>query len=167
MSHAVILRRTRSLGSLAFVASFVIALALGLSSCTVRMIADYDAFTVEKTTQLQEQCESLCVALEEAAATPDLADDLYPAQAEAYDAIEVSLRLLESRVDIVKKNEITKEQVGELRKSFEAIRRTHRERSEANPPKGLSAMTVKTLRESLMLQFRSILVLQEALKRGN
>lgn len=167
MSQAMILRRSRNLGSIGFIAAFVLSLTLGLASCTVRMIADYDEFTVDRTVQLQEQCESLCVALEEADATPDESDGLYAAHAEAYDAIEVSLRMLESRVAIVEKNEITQDQVGLLRASFEAIRKTHQERSAGTPPKGLSATTVRALREPLMTQFNSILVLQEALKRGS
>lgn len=167
MSHAMILRRSRNSGSVGFIAALVLSLTLGLASCTVRMIADYDEFTVDRTVQLQEQCESLCVALEEADATPDESDGLYAAHAEAYDAIEVSLRLLESRASIVEKNEITVEQVGLLRASFEAIRKTHKDRSAGTPPKGLSATTVITLREPLMSQIRSILVLQEALKRDS
>ena len=167
MSHAIILRRSRNLGSIGFIAALLVSLTLGLASCTVRMIADHDEFTVERTIQLQEQCESLCVALEEADATPDESDGLYAAHAKAYDAIEVSLRMLESRASIVEKNEITQEQVGLLRASFEAIRKAHQERSAGTPPKGLSATTVMALREPLMSQLRSILVLQEALKRDS
>ena len=166
MSHAMSLRRSRNPGPLGLVVALFVSFTLALASCTVRLIADYDEFTVERTVELQEQCESLCVALEEAGATPDESDDLYPAHAAAYDAIEVSLRMLESRVRMVKKNEITSDQVALLRSSFEAIRTAHRDRSAGTPPKGLSATTVRALREPLMSQFGSILELQEALKRN-
>jgi predicted N-formylglutamate amidohydrolase len=164
MTHTFAARVARPSRSLRSFTSILACVALLIAGCTVRLISDYDEVTVQKTVELQEQCESLFVSLEDAATTADPADDLYAAHAEQYDDIEVSLRMLESRADLVKKNEITKEQVKLLRDSIAKIRDAHRARSSETPPKGLSAATVTVLREPLAQQFRSILALQEGLK---
>jgi len=142
------------------------ALALALCACTVRLIADYDQYSFDKVTALQEQCEKLFVSLEEAAATPDKGDDLYQAHAAAYDEIIASLRVLETRAQTLDKNEIPQEQVRLLRDSMERMQALHREKSSAEHPEGFSKETITTLREPIVQQFRAILTLQAELKRG-
>lgn len=156
------LRHRSALQALALLLLPAVAL---LASCTIRLIADYDEHTFARTTELQEQCESLFVALEEAAKTADTQDDLYDAHDEQYLELISSLRALETRAQTIDKNEIPADQIGLLRDSFEKMQDTHRERSAQSPPKGFSLETLKVLREPVVQQFRSILTLQEALKR--
>lgn len=137
-----------------------------LAGCAVRLIADYDEFTFNKVALLQEQCETLFVALEEAAITPDPDDDLYSAHAPAYAAIIVSLRVLDTRAQTIAQNEITTEQVQLLRDSLEKMQALHRRKSSQTPPQGLSLEAVQAVREPVVQQFRAILTLQEALRRG-
>jgi len=139
--------------------------ALLFASCAVRLIADYDQPTFDRTAELQEECERLFVALEEAAATPDPTDDLYPAHAEAYAHLVASVRVLETRAQTLDRNEIPAEQVGLLRDSLERMRDEHRARSQAAEPEGFSAQALSVLREPVVQQFRAILTLQEGLKR--
>ena len=146
-------------------AHVLVAAVLLLASCTVRLIADYDEHTFNQTAELQQQCETLFVALEEAAVTPDLNDDLYAAHSGAYTSLVAALRTLETRAQTLDKNEIPAEQVGLLRDSIEMMQATHRQKSAGNPPQGLSLETVRTLREPVVQQFRAILTLQEELKR--
>ena len=140
-------------------------IALFAASCTVRLIADYDEFTFNKTAELQESCEALFLALESAALTPDEEDDLYPAHADAYDDIIVKLRVLQTRAESLDKNQITSEQVGLLLESIEKMQDLHQSKSNANPPEGFSSDFIKTFREPVVQQFRAILTLQQALKR--
>jgi hypothetical protein len=145
-------------------ALFAAALLL-VTSCTVRLIADYDEHTFNRTAEIHEQVEGLFVSLEDAAATPDPADDLYPAHAAEYLELVAALRALQARAETLDKNEITAEQVSLLRDSLEAMQSQHRERSSGAEPKGFSAEALRALREPVVQQFRSILTLQEALKR--
>jgi hypothetical protein len=165
MNHALVSPAPRSLRFVGAIVALVVACTLGLASCTVRLISDYDEVTVQKTNELQERCESLFVSLQEAAATGDIADDLYPAHAQQYEDIEVALRILESRAAVVKKGEITEQQVELLRKSIKEMQDAHRLRSNnVADPKGLSEIAVQAARDTLAQQFHSILVLQEGLK---
>jgi hypothetical protein len=146
--------------------SLLVAAAwLLVSSCAVRLIADYDEHTFRRTADLHEQCEALFVSLEEAAVTAEPADDLYPAHAAEYLELISALRALETRAQTIDKNEITVEQVGLLRDSIEKMQSQHRERSASGEPKGFSLETLRVLREPVVQQFRSILTLQEGLKR--
>ncbi len=155
----------RCLHPLGVISAPVILIALLISGCTtIRLIADYDEFTFGRTAALQEKCETLFVALENAAATPDPTDDLYPAHATAYDEIVVALRVLETRAASLDKNQITTEQVHLLLDSTEKMQKLHQEKSAGTPPTGFSGDTVKVLREPFVQQFRSILTLQESLK---
>ena len=149
----------RTLGSLLF------ATCLLLGGCTIRLIADYDEHTFTRTVELQEEVERLFVALEEATATNDVTDDLYPAHAATYRELIASVRALETRAQTLDKNELPAEQVSLLRDSLEKMQASHRERSAGDPPKGFSLVTLQTLREPVVQQFRSILTLQEGLKR--
>jgi hypothetical protein len=63
-------------------------------------------------------------------------------------------------------NEITTEQVTLLLDSMQRMQATHRDKSEKNPPEGLSLDTVRTLRGPIVQQFRAIFELQRALERG-
>jgi len=74
-------------------------IAILITGCTVRLIADYDEPTFNGTVALQEKCETLFVALENAAVTPEKTDDLYPAHAKEYDEIVVALRVLQTRAE--------------------------------------------------------------------
>ena len=136
-----------------------------LAGCTVRLIADYDEHTFNRTAEIHEQCEALFVSLEDAAVTPDPTDDLYPAHANEYFEIVAALRALQGRAETLDKNEITAEQVSLLRDSIETMQSQHRERSASAEPKGFSLETLRVLHEPVAQQFRSILTLQTALKR--
>lgn len=139
--------------------------ALVLAGCAVQLIADYDQHTFERTAELQEDVERLFATLEDAAATPDPEDDLYPAHAESYNRLVGTIRALEVRAQTLDRNQIPAEQIDLLRKSIESIQSEHREFSQRAVPKGFSAEALKILREPISQQFRAIFTLQEALKR--
>ncbi len=164
MTSPSTLRSRESQRSFGFPATAVLWVVLLVTGCTVRLIADYDEFTFTKTAELQESCETLFVALENAAATPDASDDLYPAHAATYTEIVVALRVLETRAESLDKNQITTEQVHLLLDSIEKMQKLHQEKSAGADPEGFSKDFVRTLREPFVQQFRAILTLQEALK---
>jgi hypothetical protein len=76
-----------------------------------------------------------------------------------------SLRALQTRAETIDKNEIPADQIRLLRESIESMQDTHREKNKKTPPEGFSLEALQVLREPVVQQFRSILTLQEALKR--
>jgi len=146
----------------------ILAWALGfctlLTACSVQLIAAYDEYTVRKTADVHELCESLFLAIEKAASTPEREDDLYPKFERTYDQIVVGLRVLEVRAAALERNEITVEQVHGWLESMLKIQDLHRAKSAKS--EGFSADAISVLREPIAQQVRSILVLQLALKRG-
>lgn len=135
-----------------------------LPACSVQLIATHDEYTVQKTADLHELCESLFLAMEKAASTPAPQDDLYPEFEGTYDRIVVGLRVLEVRAAALAKNEITVEQVHGWLDSMLKLQELHRAKSASS--EGFSPEAIAVLREPVAQQVRSILVLQQALKRG-
>jgi hypothetical protein len=135
-----------------------------LTSCTVRLIAEYDEVLAAKTVELQEKAESLFLALMEAADTPDAADGAYGGYAGVYHDVLVLLNVMEVRAESLDKNEITIEQVGLLRDSFERLQKVHAQKTAAGQE--VSRDAVKAVRVPFVQQISSILKLQHALRRG-
>jgi hypothetical protein len=133
--------------------------------CAVRLIAERDDVLVEKTMQVHERFERLMAALEEAAATATEYDGVYAVFVPAYTELLVQLRVLEARAGSFLENELTTEQVSNLRASIERLRDLHRSNSNQTPPRELGTDLLITLREPFVQQIRAILVLQQALDR--
>ncbi len=164
--HAVALpRRSRSSSRFGPLVSTLLGLVLLLTgACATQLIAPYDEYTFTRAAQMAEECELLFVALEDAATTSAVEDDLYAAHADSYQGLIAAVRSLEGRAKQIEKNRIPRKQLELLRESLEKMQAEHRSRSSAAEPKGFSATALAVLREPMMQQFNAIVVLQEELK---
>lgn len=134
-------------------------LALPLSGCSVKLIADYDQIIDQNVISLQTQIETFLTHMERTAGTRE---GQYASQVKFYDEIRGQLNTLSVRAASIPKNEIVTEQIDTLKETIETLREIHEEQGE----KGLTKPYVYQMRTAFERHFAEIYKLQQALKRG-
>lgn len=131
-------------------------LAIGISGCTVKLVADYDEVTDQSVTALQMHVESFLVGLERKFGTPEAAYELHTG---FYDQTKVQLSALRVRAAARPKNEVTVQQLDLLASSLNSLEQLHELGFE-------DVAEIQPLRNAFRTSFTSILALELAKKRG-
>jgi hypothetical protein len=129
-----------------FILSLVLLAAIG---CSIRLIAEYDKKIDDGVTELQKKTEAFLIKMERIAETPEGA---YTKRIGFYDKVKVDLSLLKVRADAIALNDLTSKQIGLLQDSFKSLEEQHK--------KGLKAVMIESIRQSLNTQFTAILKLE-------
>lgn len=129
-----------------FILSLVLVAAIG---CSIRLIAEYDKKIDDGVTELQKKTEAFLIKMERIAETPEGA---YTKHIGFYDEVKVDLSVLKVRADAVALNDLTSKQIGLLQDSFKSLEEQHK--------KGLKAVMIESIRQSLNTQFTAILKLE-------
>jgi len=149
------MKLTRS-ASAAFLAPMVLAFAVGLSGCTVKLISSYDETTDRTVTALQKKTEAHFVNLESVESLPECK---YDAQKQFYSDAKVDVSAIAVRAAAIPKNEITTKEVELLSSSFDDLEKLHKIGC-------LSKDQIATLRGPFNTIFTAILKLELAKQRG-
>jgi hypothetical protein len=129
-----------------FILSLVLLAVIG---CSIRLIAEYDKKIDDGVTELQKKTEAFLIKMERIAETPEGA---YTKHIGFYDEVKVDLSVLKVRADAVALNDLTSKQIGLLQDSFKSLEEQHK--------KGLKAVMIESIRQSLNTQFTAILKLE-------
>ena len=134
----------------------VLFLSIGviLGCLSVRLMAEYDRKIDDGITELQRKTEAFLVKMERMAKTPE---GVYTKHIGFYDEVKVDLSALKVRADAIALNDLTSQQIGLLQDSFKKLEEQHK--------KGLKAVMIESIRQSLNTQFTAILKLEVAKKR--
>lgn len=135
---------------------FLITLASG---CSIKLISDYDELIDQYATQLQSEIETFLIKTERSAGTPE---GSYAKNTGFYDEIQGTLTTLQIRAETTDDSKIVAEQIVLLQKNLENLRKLH----EGQGEKGLTPQLTGPMRVAFNTQFRAIIKLQNALKRG-
>ena len=129
---------------------------LMLSSCTVKLIADYDEQTDRAVTELQRKFQTFFVKLERQIGTPDA--DYLNHQA-FYDEVKVDISAIKLRVKAIPKNEIMLKQIELLEDNLAILEELHQE--------GITDIqVVAVVQDDFNTALTNILSLELAKKRG-
>lgn len=146
----------------------LLLLLLGMSGCTVKLIASYDETTDQNVTALQRKMETFLTELETKDGLPECS---YSNNAEFYTQAKVDLSAIKVRVDAIPKNEITAEQIALLASSLNDLQALHQLKDKKTTTEGelrcLSSDEIKALRSAFNVSFTAILKLELAKKRGD
>jgi hypothetical protein len=134
-----------------FVLLLVLLAAIG---CSIRLISEYDKKIDDGVTDLQKKTEAFLIKMERIAETPE---GVYAKHVGFYDNVKVDLSLLKVRADAIALNDLTSKQIDLLQDSFKSLEEQHK--------KGLKAVMIESIRQSLNTQFTSILKLEVSKKR--
>jgi hypothetical protein len=127
-----------------------------LSSCTIKLIANYDEQTDQAVTELQRKLETFFVKLERQVGTSDADYVNYQA---FYDGVKVDISAIKLRVKAIPKNEITLKQIELLEDNLATLEELHQE--------GITDIqVVAVVRDDFNTALTSILSLELAKKRG-
>jgi hypothetical protein len=153
-----------SLSALSIKTRFLLPLTLILlitliSGCSVKLISDYDQLIDQYATQLQSEIETFLIKMERSAGTPE---GSYAKNTGFYDGIQGTLTTLLIRAETTDDSKIVAEQIVLLQENLENLRQLH----EGQGAKGLTAELAGPMRVAFNTQFRAIIKLQNALKRG-
>lgn len=147
---------TLKIRSRAFIGVFLLAAAIALPGCAVKLISSYDETTDKAVTALQKKTESHLVSLESLEGLPECKYDKHKA---FYNEAKVDVSAIEVRATAVPKNEITTQQTQLLARSLESLEKLHKIAC-------LSKDQIKPLRSSFNSSFTAILKLELAKRRG-
>lgn len=139
-----------------FIGAFLLAVAIGLPGCAVKLISSYDETTDKAVTTLQKKTETHLVPLESLEGLPGCKYDKHKA---FYDEAKVDVSAIEVRTAAVPKNEITTQQAQLLASSLENLEKLHKIAC-------LSKDQIKPLRSNFNSSFTAILKLELAKRRG-
>ena len=134
----------------------ILALALAVSGCSIKLISSYDETTDKTVTALQKKTEAHLVALE---AVEGLPDCKYDKHKQFYDEAKVDVSAIAVRAAAIPKNEITTEQTVLLSSSLDSLEKLHK----------IACLTkdqIKPLRTQFNSSFTAILKLELAKRRG-
>ena len=134
-----------------FILSLVLVAAIG---CSIRLISEYDKKIDDGVTELQKKTEAFLIKMERIAETPEGA---YTKHIGFYDEVKVDLSLLKVRADAIAQNDLTSKQISLLQDSFKSLEEQHK--------KGLKAVMIESIRQSLNTQFTAILKLEVSKER--
>ena len=127
-----------------------------LSSCTVTLISRYDEVTDKACTELHQKVTGFLLKME-SAASPEIP---YKLNVSFYQDTKLTLESILLRAESIDKNEKTVEQVKLLQGSIENLRKIHEESDLLKP------IVIQASRTAINAQFKSILTLELAKKRG-
>lgn len=149
----------RSLSSCSQTSLFLLCVAASSSCTRVQFISDYDEIIDHSTTELQQEIEQFLVAMERQQGTPA---GSFTENASFYDQAEADIRVLRVRAGARPKSDLTVQHFDELLANVENLRQLHERRGDD----GLTAVIIEPARRALDTQFRAILTLELAKKRG-
>ncbi|MGE5604920.1 MAG: hypothetical protein ACM3YE_04420 [Bacteroidota bacterium] len=130
-----------------------------IAGCSVKLISDYDQLIDQYATQLQGEIETFLIKMERSAGTPEGG---YAGNMGFYDRIQGTLTTLLLRAETIAEDGTVAEQIVLLQKNLENLRRLH----EGQGEKGLTKELAGPMRVAFNTQFKAIIKLQNALKRG-
>lgn len=134
----------------------LLALALALSGCTVKLVSAYDETTDKNVTALQKKTEAHLVALEAAEGLPECK---YEKHKQFYKEAKVDVSSIAVRAAAIPKNEITTKQTVLLSNSLDNLEELHKIAC-------LSKDQIAPLRIQFNSSFTAILKLELAKRRG-
>ncbi len=134
----------------------ILALALAVSGCSIKLISSYDETTDKAVTALQKKTEAHLVALEAAEGLPECK---YEKHKQFYDEAKVDVSAIAERAAATPKNEITTGQTVLLSNSLDSLEKLHKIAC-------LSKDQIKPLRTQFNSSFTGILKLELAKRRG-
>ncbi len=148
MNQLAIATRQRALALL------LLLTVVGAAACsTIRLISDYDPIIDESVTALQKDVDTFLTQLERDEA-PTFDDSR-----EAYEKMLVDLRAIQVRASAQTKNELIIQQLDLVADNLALMAEAHREGIE-------DPQEIELFRNSLQAQFRAILKLELAKRRG-
>ena len=127
--------------------------------CTLKLISDYDDVTDKSVTELQKKVETFLVRMEAAAGT---SEGEVGSNKAFYDETKIALSSLRLRAEAIPNNKLTAEQISGLQDNIEVLRKLH----ESAGHGGLTKILVEAPRTAFNTQFKAILTLELAKKRG-
>lgn len=137
----------------------LVLLIIFITGCSVKLISDYDQLIDQYATELQSEIETFLIKMERSAGTPE---GSYAENIGFYDQIQGTLATLLLRAETIAQDKTVAEQIVLLQKNLENLRQLHEGRGE----KGLTAELTGSMRVAFNTQFKAIVKLQNALKRG-
>jgi hypothetical protein len=146
--------RAKTAGQYALWRFILLLVLLAGIGCSVRLIAEYDKKIDDGVTELQKKTEAFLIKMERFAETPEGA---YPKHISFYDQVRVDLSVLKVRADAIALNDLTSREIGLLQDSFKSLEEQHK--------KGLKAVMIGSIRQSLNAQFTAILRLEVSKQR--
>ena len=139
--------------------TMVLWLLLATGGCGVRLIGDYDAIIDQTTTSLQSQIETFLNTMERTAGTPA---GEYRNNLGFYDQLQGTLSSLSLRASALPQSQIITEQIQQIQATVADLRQIH----QRNGAQGLSTALIDPIRATFIAEFRAVLMLENALKRG-
>ncbi len=130
--------------------------AVSLSGCPIRLIAEYDETIDRSTAELQRKVETFLTRLERTAGSPAAE---YSRHTGVYDEVRVDLSALKVRASAIPENRITVEQIDLLAASWSDLEQLHK--IGFRDPKEIAP-----LRKNFNNSFTAILKLELAKRRG-
>ena len=130
-----------------------------ISGCSIKLISDYDQLIDQYATELQSEIETFLIKMERLAGT---VEGSYGESTGFYDQIQGTLTTLLLRAETVAGDQTVAEQIVLLQKNLENLRQLH----EGQGEKGLTKELTGPMRVAFNTQFKAIVKLQNALKRG-
>jgi hypothetical protein len=140
----------------ALVGAALLATALALSGCAVKLISSYDETTDRTVTALQKKTEVHLVSIEAAEGLPECQ---YEKHKQFYQEAKVDVSAIAVRAAAIPDNEITTKQIALLSDSLEMLQELHRIAC-------LSKDQIAPLRIQFNSSFTAILKLELAKRRG-
>jgi hypothetical protein len=126
----------------------------GASACSsIRLISDYDPIIDESVTALQKDVDTFLTQLER----PE--PPTFDASLEVYEKLVVDLRAVQVRAGAQPQNSLTIEQLDLVAKNLDLMKEAHREGIE-------DPAEIELFRDAFQAQFRAILTLELAKRRG-
>ncbi len=129
------------------------------TGCSIKLISDYDQLIDQYATELQSDIGTFLIKMERLAGT---AEGTYARNTGFYDEIQGTLTTLSLRAEMLDDNKIVTEQIVLLQENLENLRKLH----ELQGEKGLSKELIEPMKVAFNTQFKAIIKLQNALKRG-
>lgn len=127
--------------------------------CSVRLISDYDEVIDKSVTELQKKTEGFLIKMENAAGT---SEGEYINNRSFYNESKVEITAIRLRAEAIPENKITVQHIAEIEKNFENLRLLHEKRGQ----KGLAKDLTEPIRAIINIQFKAMLALEFAKKRG-
>lgn len=152
-------RRRLQISTVSLVGLLAALLIAGTYGCPVHFVSNYDQVTDQTATELQTKVDTFLVKMQAAAGTPD---GDYNHNKAFYDDMDGALQALLSRAEAIPQNKFTVEQVTALQKSMMDLRKLHEERGS----NGLTATFVAPAKSALDGNFKAIIALEGAKRRG-
>ncbi len=155
----MMLRRRFQMSTVPLVGLLAALLTAGTYGCPVHFVSDYDQVTDETATALQTKVDTFLLKMQAAAGTPE---GDYNHNKAFYDDMDGALQALLSRAEAIPQNDFTVEQVAALQRSMMDLRKLHEERGS----KGLTGTFVGPAKSALDINFKAIIALEGAKRRG-